>query len=128
MKMILVYFLLLFNLGKAQNFMEVIAGKTAGKIAVVVDDPNTGTYTGVGYGEVQTTSLAMTKGIVALYAGDGDVATETQLTALKGVFASADGRIYISESDAFRIKVIGTNGLITTFAGTDQTSMNGITA
>jgi hypothetical protein len=128
MKMtLIIYFLLLFNLAKAQHFIQVIAGKTAFSSDPVPDsnvpdihvpdfhipDSNVPvTNTSAAGTEFQFSPLSMTRGIHV-----AAVATGTVFMAVKGVYAAIDGKIYICDSGASQIKVVDTAGIITTFAG-----------
>jgi uncharacterized protein (TIGR03437 family) len=49
--------------------------------------------------------------------GDGGLAINAELIAPNAVAVDADGTIYISDSGNGRIRRIGTNGIITTYAG-----------
>ncbi|WP_158786643.1 Ig-like domain repeat protein [Granulicella sp. L46] len=51
------------------------------------------------------------------FAGDGGAATGAELNAPQGVAVGSDGRIFVADSRNQRIRVIATNGVITTFAG-----------
>ncbi len=51
------------------------------------------------------------------FAGDGGAATAAELDAPMGVAVGADGRVFVADSHNQRIRVVGTNGVITTFAG-----------
>jgi sugar lactone lactonase YvrE len=50
------------------------------------------------------------------FAGDGGLATSAELDTPSGVTVSADGRIFLSDAHNNRIRVIATNGVITTDA------------
>jgi sugar lactone lactonase YvrE len=52
------------------------------------------------------------------FAGDGAAATSAELDTPMGLAVGTDGRIFVSDSHNERIRVIATNGTITTFAGT----------
>ncbi len=51
------------------------------------------------------------------FAGDGAAATSAELDTPMGLAVSGDGRIFVADSHNDRIRVIATNGMITTFAG-----------
>jgi len=50
------------------------------------------------------------------FAGDGALATAAELDTPSGVAVSADGRIFLADAHNNRIRIIATNGNITTFA------------
>jgi sugar lactone lactonase YvrE len=52
------------------------------------------------------------------FAGDGGVATNAELDTPMGLAVGRDGRIFVADAHNQRIRVIATNGLISTFAGT----------
>jgi sugar lactone lactonase YvrE len=58
-------------------------------------------------------------------AGDGGPATKAQLNAPVAVAADAQGDVYISDSDNFRIRKVDTSGTITTVAGTGRQGFSG---
>jgi hypothetical protein len=49
--------------------------------------------------------------------GDGGPATAAQLSRPRGLAFDAQGRLYINDSDSGRLRVVNTNGTITTVAG-----------
>ncbi len=51
------------------------------------------------------------------YSGDGGPATSAQIGDILGMALDANGRIFIADYAANRIRVIDTSGIITTFAG-----------
>jgi streptogramin lyase len=51
------------------------------------------------------------------FAGDGGPAKQAQLGRLADVAVAQDGRIFIADTDNSCVRVIGTDGVITTFAG-----------
>jgi sugar lactone lactonase YvrE len=51
------------------------------------------------------------------YSGDGGPATKAELTGPFGVTLDASGNLFIADSGNFRIREVGTNGIITTVAG-----------
>jgi serine/threonine-protein kinase len=63
-----------------------------------------------------TTIIAGTKGSPG-YSGDGALATTSKLHTPSGAGAAPDGTVYIADYGNDRIRKIGTDGIITTFAG-----------
>ena len=51
------------------------------------------------------------------FAGDGGAATGAELDIPTGLAVGSDGRIFVADSHNQRVRVIATNGVITTFAG-----------
>ena len=51
------------------------------------------------------------------FAGDGGAATSAELDTPMGLAVGSDGRIFVADSHNERIRVIATNGTISTFAG-----------
>jgi hypothetical protein len=51
------------------------------------------------------------------FAGDGGVATSAELDTPMGLAVGSDGRVFVADSHNARIRVIATNGVVTTFAG-----------
>ena len=56
------------------------------------------------------------------FSGDGGPAASAQLNAPQGLALDAAGNLYIADSLNNRVRVVGTNGVITTFAGNGLTS------
>ncbi len=52
------------------------------------------------------------------FAGDGGSATSAELNEPSGIAESADDRIFIADTNNQRVRVVDTNGTISTFAGT----------
>jgi uncharacterized protein (TIGR03437 family) len=71
-----------------------------------------------------TTTIAGTPGKPG-FSGDGGLATSALLNAPSSVAVDAAGNIYIAELNNARIRKIGTNGIITTFAGTGVAGFSG---
>jgi hypothetical protein len=59
------------------------------------------------------------------YSGDGGPALLAKLNHPAGVVLSATGEVYISDTDNHRVRVVLTNGTITTFAGNGTQSYSG---
>jgi sugar lactone lactonase YvrE len=59
------------------------------------------------------------------FGGDGGPATEAQLTWPHDVTVDSAGNVYITDSNNHRIRLVDTNGVITTIAGTDVRGYNG---
>jgi len=54
------------------------------------------------------------------FAGDGGPAAGAQLNGPQGVAVDKSGNIYISDTNNNRVRIVTTNGIINTFAGTGQ--------
>ncbi len=54
------------------------------------------------------------------FAGDGGPAANAQLNGPQGVAVDKSGNIYISDTNNNRVRIVTTNGIINTFAGTGQ--------
>src|SRR5512147_2871862 len=50
--------------------------------------------------------------------GDGGPATSAQIGAIQGIAVDRWGNLYLSDTDHHRIRRVGANGLISTWAGT----------
>ena len=59
------------------------------------------------------------------YDGDGGQAVHAKMASPRGVVFDASGNLYVSDYLNHRIRRITTNGIITTIAGTGDTSYNG---
>jgi sugar lactone lactonase YvrE len=59
------------------------------------------------------------------FSGDGALATTAQLSAPISVAVDADGSVYIAEYNNQRIRRIGPDGIIRTYAGTGQVAFAG---
>ena len=57
--------------------------------------------------------------------GDGGTAMGASLSAPEGVFVDGAGNVFIAEGGGNRVRKVGTNGLITTIAGTGATNYSG---
>jgi sugar lactone lactonase YvrE len=62
---------------------------------------------------------------VATYAGDGGPATKARLYLPSGVAFDAVGNLYIGDTCNNRVRKVGTNGIITTVAGTGNWGYSG---
>jgi hypothetical protein len=62
---------------------------------------------------------------VGTYSGDGQQAATAQLNNPFGVSLSSMGLLYICDFSNCRVRVVATNGIITTFAGTGANSFGG---
>jgi sugar lactone lactonase YvrE len=75
----------------------------------------------------------VTKGVVSTFAGtgtagfagDGSAANKAQLNAPQGVAVDSAGNVYIADTGNLRVRVVGTNGNISTFAGTGSPGNGG---
>lgn len=59
------------------------------------------------------------------FGGDGGPATAARLNAPGGVAVAADGTVYVTEVKGHRVRRIGTDGTITTVAGTGDEGFSG---
>ncbi|TAN67540.1 MAG: PASTA domain-containing protein, partial [Methylobacter sp.] len=59
------------------------------------------------------------------YSGDGGSATQARLNFPKRIAVSSDGSLYITDTINHRIRRVGTDGIITTVAGTGQYGYSG---
>ena len=59
------------------------------------------------------------------FSGDGGPATIARLNSPRGVAVSPDGKLYIVDRENRRIRMVATDGLITTIAGTGSSGFNG---
>ena len=61
----------------------------------------------------------------ATSAGDGGPATDASIRVPRGLDFDAAGNLYVAEGDGHRVRRIGTDGIITTVAGTGRLGYNG---
>ena len=59
------------------------------------------------------------------FSGDGSAANKAQLNAPQGVAVDTSGNVYIADSGNYRVRVVGTNGNISTFAGNGSPGSGG---
>ncbi len=59
------------------------------------------------------------------FSGDGGLATEAELHNASAIAVDPDGNLYISDSGNHRIRVVDTDGIITTVAGTGEPGFSG---
>jgi hypothetical protein len=57
--------------------------------------------------------------------GDGGPATSTFLGLIKGIAFDSNGTIYFAETSNNRIRTVGSDGIVRTFAGSDSGSFSG---
>ncbi len=97
-----------------------VAVDTAGTVYIADNDNNR--VRRIGTDGVITT-IAGTG--VPGYSGDNGPATAAELANPGSVTTAADGRIYIADTDNNRVRRIGTDGVITTIAGTGVPGYSG---
>ena len=76
------------------------------------------TLAGTGYG-------ADSGACVLCYSGDGGLATNARLNYPWGVAVDASGNVFIADQNNNRIRMVNTNGIITTIAGNGVASYSG---
>src|ERR1035438_7833408 len=59
------------------------------------------------------------------WVGDGGMATSAILIQPEGALADGSGNLYITDAGDHRVRKVGANGLITTFAGTGVRGFSG---
>jgi hypothetical protein len=59
------------------------------------------------------------------FSGDNGPATSARLNYPQGVYMDTSGKLFIADSTNNRIRLVDTNSIITTFAGTGDTAFNG---
>ena len=64
------------------------------------------------------TTFAGKPNTVGGYSGDGGAATKADLHDPEGLAVNSAGRVYISDHQNYAVRMVDTNGTITTFAGT----------
>jgi sugar lactone lactonase YvrE len=64
-------------------------------------------------------------GCASAFSGDNGLATSARLTTPEGVYVDSNGKLYIADTGNNRIRLVDTNKIITTFAGSGSTPFNG---
>jgi sugar lactone lactonase YvrE len=59
------------------------------------------------------------------FSGDNALATAAELDTPSGIAVASDGRIFLADTHNQRVRVISTNGIITTYAGTGTAGFSG---
>ena len=59
------------------------------------------------------------------FSGDGGAATAAELDSPAGIVSAPDGRVFLADTHNQRVRVVATNGTISTFAGTGQRGFAG---
>ena len=62
---------------------------------------------------------------VSGFGGDGVLASDSTLFAPAGIAVDSSGRLFIAETGAHRVRVVGTDGIIQTLAGTGSPGFSG---
>jgi sugar lactone lactonase YvrE len=77
--------------------------------------------------EINTNGIIMTVAGTnsAGFAGDGGPAVDAKLSAPVGVAVDAAGNLFIADMSNNRVRKVGPNGIITTFAGTNAAGFSG---
>ncbi len=103
----------------ALNHPVALALDTTG--ALLICDQGNERVRRISQGQIATVAGNGVQG----FAGDGGVATSAELNEPSGIAASADGRIFIADTNNQRLRVVATNGIISTFAGTGVAGFSG---
>lgn len=110
-------------LNTGNNTLEVTASMLTGQpstktISVTANGGGGISVTAINPGVSSVTTLAGigTRG----FGGDGSPATEAALNYPNGLALGSDGSLYISDNNNFRIRRIGPDGKISTYAGNGQ--------
>jgi hypothetical protein len=89
--------------------------------ALLVCDQDNERVRRISNGQIATIAGNGTQG----FAGDGSAATAAELNEPSGVAVSADGRVFIADTGNQRVRVMGSNGVISTSAGTGVAGFGG---
>ncbi len=79
----------------------------------------------VGTNGVVSTLAGNTVNVTGGFSGDGGPATNAQLNTPYGIALDAAGNLFIADAGNNRVRLVDTNGIITTVAGTGSASYNG---
>ena len=105
--------------GAALNHPVALALDPAG--ALLLCDQGNERVRRISAGKIATIAGSGVQG----FTGDGGAAISAELNEPSGIAVSADGRIFIADTNNERIRVINTNGTISTFAGTGVAGISG---
>jgi hypothetical protein len=60
--------------------------------------------------------------------GDGGAATSASIAYSNGLWGDSTGNLYVSDQNGYRVRLINTNGIISTLAGSGVQSSAGLSA
>ncbi len=103
------------NLAVGPDGSLYVSDQINNRIRKVAPDGIITTVAGIGNGYVSG----------AGFSGDGGLATEAMLQSPRGICVGADGSLYIADYANQRIRRVGPDGIITTFAGTGVQGFSG---
>jgi secreted PhoX family phosphatase len=102
------------------NYPLGVAVDTSGHLFIA--DSDNGRIREVGAGGMITTVAGNGR---YGYSGDGGPATKAELSGPSGVAVDASGNLFIADASNYRIREVGTNGMITTVAGNGTQGYSG---
>ncbi len=102
------------------NVPSAVAVDAAGNV-YVADTSNHAVRQITSKGVISTFAGTGTAG----FAGDGSAANKAQLNAPQSVAVDGAGNVYIADTGNLRVRVVGTNGNISTFAGSGSAGYGG---
>ena len=108
-----------FATGASLNHPVALALDTTG--ALLVCDQGNERVRRISAGQIATIAGNGVQG----FAGDGGAATSAELNEPSGIAESADDRIFIADTNNQRVRVVTSNGTISTLAGTGVAGISG---
>ena len=127
--------------GMLKTIVPVHSSTKSGRVLFITDKNQIGTWNSVYVhtnGDIycvsgneirridsNNTMTTIAGGAIGGYSGDGDFATQAQFNHPSCVFVFTNGNIYIADTNNHRIRMIDTNGNISTIAGVGEEGYSG---